>query len=68
MITITCPCCKKIITIRNEDSYYSRHRERILKQYHEQKDNPEFKAHRREIALKSYHKRRAENYGKRTES
>ena len=50
---IKCPHCGEIIQV---DTYYSRHRQQLLKKYRDNMQKPEFQQRRREIALKSYHK------------
>ena len=54
---IKCPHCGDIIEV---NTYYSRHRKELLKKYRENMKNPDFQQRRREIALKSYHKRKGQ--------
>lgn len=58
MLRIKCPCCNQIIEVENTSTYYFKHKEKILKKYQEQKNDPEFVERKREIALRSYHKRK----------
>lgn len=54
---ILCPHCNQMIEVEIS-TYYSRHKERILQAYKDNTQDPEFRARKREIALKSYHKRK----------
>lgn len=57
---IVCPHCHQTIKISNTQTYYARHKQEIQKKYKENTKNPQFLAKRREIARKSYHKRKQE--------
>lgn len=52
---VICPLCNTEIEV---PTYYSRHRQKLLQQYQQNKNNPDFVKRRREIALKCYHKKK----------
>ena len=60
MLKIKCPCCNQIIEVENTHTYYYKHKESIQEKYRENKKDPEFVERKREIALRSYHKRKKE--------
>lgn len=55
MKMILCPCCGQQIEI---PTYWSKNRQRLMEQYKQNKQNPEFVERRRKIALKCYHKKK----------
>lgn len=60
---IICPHCHQEIETNLRQTYYSKHREKLLAQYKENMKNPEFVQRRREIALKAYRKKKGTQHG-----
>lgn len=55
MTKIICPHCHEEI---ETETYYSRHRTKLLKIYKERMQDPEFVDYRRKVALKAYYKKK----------
>ena len=66
MTKIRCPYCGKYYNKNHlNQTYYSRNKNAILKKHKERmKNDPEYVNKKREIARKSYYKRKAENEGR----